>query len=97
METFTDALPDREVLPCTLTDFGWEFPVPEVDVCYRALTDPGQVTPGLGDDMSPQCATLRSNLELVIERRLGVPVPAGTAVGVSCQLDAPVGVTCDEV
>jgi hypothetical protein len=97
VEAFADGLPDREVLPCLPTDWGWDFPAPDVHVCYRALTDPSMVTPTAIDDMSPQCVTLRSNLELVVERREGIPVPSGTAVSVHCQLDAPVGVTCDEL
>ena len=97
METFTDELPDREVLECVPTEWGWDFPAPDVHVCYRALTDPGGQTTEGSDDMTPQCVTLHSNLELVVERRDGVPVPSGTAVRVQCQLDAPVGTTCDEV
>jgi hypothetical protein len=97
VETFTDAVPDSQVLPCVETELGWDFPTPELHVCYRALTDTGGQTATAFDDMSAQCVTLESNLELVVERRDGVPVAAGTAVGVTCQLDAPVGVTCDEV
>ncbi|MCH9685907.1 MAG: VWA domain-containing protein [Deltaproteobacteria bacterium] len=97
VETFADATPDRPVEPCLLTELGWEFPSPQIDVCYRALTDPSAATPEATDDMSAQCVTLRSNLELLIQRRDGIPVPAGTAVQVSCGLEAPVGVTCDEL
>jgi len=97
VETFTDALPDLEVLECVPTEQGWDFPAPDVHVCYRALTDQSGQTPEATDDMSPQCVTLRSNLELVVERRDGVPVPSGTAVSVQCQLDAPAGTTCDEL
>jgi hypothetical protein len=95
-ETFTDARPDAPVQPCVPTDWGWDFPAPDVHVCYRALTDPGFTTPSAIDDMSARCVTLGSNLEISIERREGVPVPAGTAVRVRCQLDAPAGVTCAE-
>jgi hypothetical protein len=97
VETFTDALPDREVVPCVPTEWGWDFPAPDVHVCYRALTDPGLTTPTAIDDMSPQCVTLRANLELEVERREGIPVPSGTAVSVRCELIAPVGTTCDEI
>jgi len=93
-ETFADAIPDREVVPCVSTDQSWDFPAPDIHVCYRALTDAEGLTPGPADDMSAQCVTVGSNLEIVVERRDGVPVPAGTAVGVRCDLDAPAGESC---
>ncbi|MEM7153548.1 MAG: hypothetical protein AAF799_11950 [Myxococcota bacterium] len=96
-ETFTGATPDMPVPPCTVLKGGWAFPSPDVDACYLALTDPDESTPNDVDDMSPQCVTVGSNLEFVIERRPGVPIAAGTSVEVSCQLEAPVGTTCDEV
>ena len=37
------------------------------------------------------------NVELVVERREGIPVPSGTSVDVSCDLVAEPGVTCDDV
>jgi hypothetical protein len=96
-ETFTDDLPDLAVQPCLPTDWGWDFPAPDVHVCYRALTDAGLETPTGIDDMSAQCVTLGANLELVVERREGIPVASGTAVGVRCDLIAPVGTTCVEL
>ncbi|MEM9456017.1 MAG: vWA domain-containing protein [Myxococcota bacterium] len=95
VETFAAEVGDREVAPCVETDWGWDFPDPQIHVCYRALTDQDASTPTGIDDMSAQCVTLGSNLELVIERREGVPVPAGTAVDVRCELDTPVGAGCD--
>lgn len=94
VETFTDETPDVQVLPCLPTEWGWDFPSPDTHVCYRGLTDPDAQTPEAIDDMSAQCVTLGANLELVVERREGVPVAAGTAVSVRCELDAPVGTTC---
>jgi hypothetical protein len=94
VETFADEAPDVQVLPCLPTAWGWDFPTPDTHVCYRGLTDQGAQTPEAIDDMSAQCLTLGANLELVVERREGVPVPAGTAVSVRCELDAPVGTTC---
>ncbi len=96
VETFADATPDRPVQPCLNTELGWAFPSPEIHVCHRSLTDTDRSTPSDIDDMSAQCVTLGSNLELAIERRDGIPVPSGTAVQVRCGLDAAVGVTCDE-
>ncbi len=95
VETFTNELADLPVQPCPATAWGWEFPADDVHVCYRALTDPGLQTPEAIDDMSAQCVTLGANLELVVERREGVPVASGTAVNVRCDLDVPVGTTCD--
>ncbi|MEX1361722.1 MAG: hypothetical protein AB1Z98_01245 [Nannocystaceae bacterium] len=96
VETFADEQPDRAVVPCTVTETGWDFPSPDVHVCVLPLTDPGSETPTAVDDMSQQCVTLGSNLEVVVQRRDGIPVPSGTAVTVRCALDAPVGVSCDE-
>ena len=96
VEAFADGQPDREVAPCVVTEAGWDYPAPDVHVCALALSDAEGLTPSPVDDMSPQCVTLGSNLELVIQRREGIPVPAGTAVRVHCDLDAPVGVSCDE-
>lgn len=95
-ETFADGQPDRPVEPCLVSDTGWDFPSPDVHVCALAQSDAEGLTPTTVDDMTPQCVTLGSNLELVVQRREGVPVPAGTAVRVRCELDAPVGVSCDE-
>jgi hypothetical protein len=94
VEAFTDEAPDLQVLPCLPTEWGWDFPTPDTHVCYRSLTDPAVQTPETIDDMSPQCVTLGANLELVVERREGIPVPSGTAVSVRCELDAPVGTSC---
>ncbi len=96
VETYADDTPDAPVQPCVVDDAGWDFPAPDVHVCHRALTDPDLSTPTVVDDMSPQCVTVGSNLEQLIERREGVPVAAGTSVNVRCALVAPVGVTCDE-
>ena len=88
---------DRLVPPCSIEDDDWVFPGPDVHTCYRALTDADGGTPTEVDDMSPQCVTLGFNLELWIERREGVPVPAGTAIEVHCDLLAPPGVRCEDV
>lgn len=96
VETFADGEPDRIVPPCLVLGDTWDFPAPDVHACSRALTDASASTPTPLDDMSAQCVTIGSNVELTVERREGVPIPAGTAIAVSCQLEAPVGVTCDE-
>ncbi len=96
-QTFADGTPDTAVPACTITDAGWDFPSPNDAVCFRALTDLDGSTATNADDMSAQCLTVGSNVEYVIERREGVPVAAGTSVEVSCQLLAPVGVTCEEI
>jgi hypothetical protein len=88
---------DRDVLPCDITDDGWDFPAEDVHACYRILTDPGGQTPDPSDDMSSQCATLGFNLELWVERREDIPVPAGTAVHVVCDLLGPPGVHCEDL
>jgi hypothetical protein len=97
VETFATGAPDVAVPPCQLLDDGWGFPADDVHTCYRALTDVDASTATVFDDMSAQCVTLGSNVELTIERREGIPIPAGTSVRVSCQLEALVGVTCAEV
>lgn len=86
---------DEPVLPCVPVDGGWEFPADDVHTCSRALTDVDGSTPTASDDMSAQCVTLGSNVELTVERREGIPIPAGTSIAVSCQLETPVGVGCD--
>ena len=96
VETFADGSPDVPVRACPTTEAGWEFPDPETHVCYRALVDSEGQTETAIDDMSPQCVTLGSNLELVVQRREGIPVPSGTAVKVRCDLDAPFGVRCED-
>lgn len=90
-------LPDRPVPPCVMFGETWDFPGDDVHACYRALVDDGGDTPTPIDDMSAQCVTLGFNLELVVERRADVPVPAGTAVDVHCDLLAPPGVLCQNV
>ncbi len=96
VETFADGAPDQIVPPCVIFDDGWDFPADDVHACSRALTDAEAATPITVDDMSAQCVTIGSNVELTVERREGIPVAAGTAIAVSCQLEAPVGVTCAE-
>ncbi|MCA9650758.1 MAG: VWA domain-containing protein [Myxococcales bacterium] len=97
VETFAGPVPDEPVPPCVLVDDTWDFPAPEVHACFRALTDLDGSTPNVFDDMSAQCLTVGSNVEFIVERRVGVPIAAGTSVDVSCQLAAPVGTTCDEI
>ena len=81
---------DRPVQQCTITNEGWDYPS-GLDVCYRPLSDFDNRTLTPADDMSPQCLTRGANLEFVIERREGVPVPAGTSVQVDCDLSRPPG------
>ncbi len=97
VETFATGAPDQPVPPCVLLDEGWEFPADDVHTCVRALTDVEGSTMNAADDMSAQCVTVGSNVEFSVERRDGVPIPAGTSVQVSCQLEAPVGVACAEL
>ena len=97
VETFADGQPNQVVGSCLIGPTEWVFPSDAVDVCYRALTDPDNESVTIFDDMTAQCVTVGSNLEFVIERREGVPVAAGTSVEVRCDLDAPLGVTCDEI
>jgi hypothetical protein len=75
----------------------WSFPGPNVHSCYRVLDDPDQSTEALVDDMAPHCVTSGFNVELVVERREGIPVPSGTSVDVSCDLVAEPGVKCEDV
>ncbi len=96
-ERFANGSPDTPVPACLVTDEGWDFPAPDADVCFRALTDVDGSTIGESDDMSAQCLTVGSNVEFLIQRREGIPIPAGTSVEVSCALEAPVGVTCAEI
>jgi hypothetical protein len=88
---------DRGVPPCDVEENDWDFPSDDVHTCYRALTDRDGLTPETVDDMSPQCVTLGFNLELWIERRENIPVPAGTAVEVVCDLLGPPGVRCEDL
>jgi hypothetical protein len=90
-------LVDRPVDPCATTPDGWEFPNDAAAACYRALVDEGGATPTPADDMTPQCITRGFNLELLVERRPGVPIPNGTSVDVDCSLLAPPGVKCEDV
>jgi len=90
-------LVDRPVDPCVVTDVGWEFPSIDAPACYRALVDADDATTTPADDMTAQCITRGFNLELVVERRAGVPIPSGTAVEVDCELVAPPGVACEDV
>jgi len=89
--------PGTVVARCTETPEGWDFPSPAVNICYRPLTDRSNATLTTQDDMSAQCVTVGSNLELVVERREGAPVPAGASVEVGCDLEAPAGVRCDQL
>jgi hypothetical protein len=85
---------EMPVQSCVARNGTWEFPGPEVDVCYRALSDVAGLTSTAVDDMSPQCITRGANLEFVVERRPGIPIQAGTAVRVDCELDGPSTQTC---
>jgi hypothetical protein len=90
--------PDRLLEPCAITgDDSWDFPGPEIGACYRVLDDPDQSTMRTVDDMTTHCGTLGYNLELLVERRDGVPVPSGTSIAVSCDLLGQPGVKCDDV
>jgi hypothetical protein len=84
------------VPPCRpAADGGWDFPTPEDDLCWRALTDADEATPTVTDDLSGQCAARGSNLELAVERRDGAIVPPGAAVRVECVLSEPEGEGCE--
>ncbi|MEX1367576.1 MAG: vWA domain-containing protein [Nannocystaceae bacterium] len=72
---------------CEPTDDG--YAVPEgVDACYRPLTDRGQATAQLDDDMSEACVEEGWNLELAIERRDGVIAPPGAQVQARCSVSS---------
>lgn len=71
------------VRPCAITNQGWFFPDDE-DLCYRALVDRDGSTAFTHDDMSPQCVTRGSNVEIVLERREELEDELGT-VRVDCQ------------
>lgn len=88
---------DRLVGACVVTDVGWDFPNAAVDACYRALVDVDGSTPTTVDDMTAHCITRGFNLELVVERRPGVPIPSGTAIDVDCNLLALPGIKCEDV
>ncbi|MBC8073892.1 MAG: VWA domain-containing protein [Deltaproteobacteria bacterium] len=89
--------PDRLVQACQIDGDSWDFPGPLVDVCYRVLDDLDQSTPQLVDDMTTHCSTQEFNLELLVERRPGVPVPSGTSIAVDCDLLGQPGVKCEDV
>jgi hypothetical protein len=89
--------PDRSVEPCTIDGDGWSFPGPNVHACYRVLDDPDGTSPDPLDDMAPHCVTSGFNVELLVERRDGIPVPSGTSIAVQCDLLDEPGVQCDGV
>ena len=89
--------PGTVVPKCNVSEQGWQFPTPGANVCYRSLTDRGNATLSPWDNMSAQCRTVGSNLELVVERRDGIPVASGTSVEVRCDLEAPAGVLCEDL
>ena len=64
------------------------------DACYRSLTDTEGRTDSTKDDMSMQCAAEGWNLELAIERREGVPAPAGARVQARCSVSRLAAVDC---
>ena len=87
---------DVPVPACSITNDGWSFPVGS-DICFRALSDADQSTAWPHDDITPQCFNRGSNLEFVIERREGVPVPPGVGVQVECVLIGQPDQRCDEL
>ncbi len=91
------AEPDRVVEPCVIADGTWSFPGPAANTCYRGLDDRDDSTADPIDDMAPHCAATGFNLELVVERRPGIPIPSGTSIAVACDLLGPPGTTCDGV
>ncbi len=97
VERFADGQPELAVPPCIVGQGAWEFPSADVNACHRPLTDPSGATTTPFDDMSPQCVTVGSNLEFVVERREDAPVAAGTSVQVTCNLEAPLGTACEDV
>jgi hypothetical protein len=92
-----EGLADRPVEPCVVTLDGWEFPDADAAACYRALVDHDGSTPTPSDDMTAQCITRGFNLELLVERRPGVPIPSGTSIDVDCNLLGQPGLTCDDI
>ena len=87
---------DVPVPACIVTNDGWQFPT-GVDICHRALSDADGSTAWPHDDLTPQCGNRGSNLEFVIERREGVPVPPGVGVQVECVLIGQPDERCDEL
>ena len=87
---------DVPVPACSVTNDGWSFPA-GVDICYRELSDADGSTAWIHDDLTPQCFNRGSNLEFVIERREGVPVPPGVGVQVECVLIGQPDQRCDEI
>ncbi len=87
---------DLPVSACVVTNDGWAFPA-GLDICYRALSDADGSTAWPHDDLTPQCFNRGSNLEFVIERRAGVPVPPGVGVQVECVLIGQPDQRCDEL
>jgi hypothetical protein len=90
-------LADRVVEPCVIQDNEWSFPGPNVHACYRVLDDANQTTTTELDDMAPHCVTGGFNVELLVERREGTPIPSGTSIGVSCDLLGMPGIKCEDI
>lgn len=86
---------ERAVPRCVVDGDTWAFPGTSLELCYRPLLDPGGDTPSAADDLTPQCLTQGANLELVVERPVGLEELPGTRVDVECALVAPVGVPCE--
>jgi hypothetical protein len=86
---------EQSVVPACVVDSEagrWDFPRPSDNVCYRWLTD--NDTPVDLDDISAECFDEGWNLELIIERREGFPVPVGTCVEATCLLSQHPEIDC---
>jgi hypothetical protein len=77
---------DTTMVPrCDVQDGEYVMPTAEDDVCFAYLTDAEQEGDPL-DDMADECIEDGWNLQFVIVRRDGVPVPHGSALTADCQL-----------
>ncbi len=67
---------------------------PDADVCHVERTDPGAATAAPQDDMNPLCVEAGWNLEFRIQRREGVPGPAGAQIAATCEPSQNPAVDC---
>jgi hypothetical protein len=76
---------------------GRELPSDDVDACFIPLTDGtagAYITDDTEDDMSDVCSDEGWNLEFLLLRRPGFPMPAGATIFADCELSAAKEIDC---